>query len=465
MSDEVVSQLPKCLKGAEVKIFTTDGEIFEGKVYQTYDGKKPKLMVCELRVDGVLQPSCRKNGIGYEEVFIDEMASLEVTNITPAMEAAGYDPEECTLKLPTRPQKPMIAEGRSMLNRNSGRGGGTGHLGNLHKLRMPEILAQVQLEDPPEEQVLPWNRDQKFKPLVIPRPEQDPEHMEGDKFQGRLNFEFKDIRSRIPWTDANTPPDLDLPIKYYLVSKIDAFKECISQITDGLSKSGGPSKTKVEVGVSLQGQFLCRLGKLSLVCLATSSAVYLFDVVALGDVVCFQSDEANLKTIFENQSILKVANDFRGANDLLFHQAGVRVRNVVDLTAQHSLFFALTTGAGHLPKYTPSTPHLARAYLGVKGSHLYLPKYRLSHLNEDTAIWMERPLTKVLEVNAVRDTMYLLEIHRCQAQAIQSFAIRASDVMINDYKNGDDNDVLVKIHESHVMPDETSKVFFRHALN
>ena len=56
--------------------------------------------------------------------------------------------------------------------RNSGRGGGTGHLGNLHKLRMPEILAQVQLEDPPEEQVLPWNRDQKFKPVVIPRPEQ-----------------------------------------------------------------------------------------------------------------------------------------------------------------------------------------------------------------------------------------------------------------------------------------------------
>ena len=60
------------------------------------------------------------------------------------------------------------------------------------------------------------------------------------------------------------------------------------QILDGLSKSGGPSQTKVEVGVSLQGQFLCRLGKLSLVCLATSSAVYLFDVVALGDVVCFQ---------------------------------------------------------------------------------------------------------------------------------------------------------------------------------
>ena len=62
MSDEVVGQLPKCLKGAEVKIFTTDGEIFEGKVYQTYDGKKPKLMVCELRVDGVLQ-------VGVTELF------------------------------------------------------------------------------------------------------------------------------------------------------------------------------------------------------------------------------------------------------------------------------------------------------------------------------------------------------------------------------------------------------------
>ena len=41
-----------------------------------------------------------------------------------------------------------------------------------------------------------------------------------------------------------------------------------------------------------------------------------------------KSDEANLKTIFENQSILKVANDFRGANDLLFHQVSLLKPNM-----------------------------------------------------------------------------------------------------------------------------------------
>ena len=95
----------------------------------------------------------------------------------------------------------------------------------------------------------------------------------------------------------------------------------------------------------------------------------------------------------------------------------------------------LLTGSGHLPKYAPSCAHLARVYLGVKGAHLYLPKYRLSHLDQDTAVWMERPMTKVLEINAVRDTMYLLEVHRCQAQAIQNFVNRGTDVMLRDFKD------------------------------
>ena len=60
------------------------------------------------------------------------------------------------------------------------RSGQRSHLNSQHQLRMPEILAQVQLEDPPAEHVI---SHQKFSPIDIPVPEQDAEHMEGDKYQ------------------------------------------------------------------------------------------------------------------------------------------------------------------------------------------------------------------------------------------------------------------------------------------
>ena len=110
----------------------------------------------------------------------------------------------------------------------------------------------------------------------------------------------------------------------------------------------------IKVGVSLQGRFLSRLGQLSLLCLATDSAVYLFDVVSLGQDACFGGDVAaaedrpNLKTVMQHKAIQKVACDFRGANDLLFHQFGIRVANLTDLTAGHATLFAMTTGENNI---------------------------------------------------------------------------------------------------------------------
>ena len=74
----------------------------------------------------------------------------------------------------------------------------------------------------------------------------------------------------------------------------------------------------------------------------------------------------------------------------------------------------------------------------------------MSHLDEDTAVWMERPLTKVLEVNAVRDTMYLLEVLRCQSQAVLSFIDRGTDVMLRDFK--DVSSISLSVWNGHLGP-------------
>ena len=108
----------------------------------------------------------------YYRKYMVQIASLEKKNMQLCIDFHFQRLQKSVAKLTSNWSSNVYVLTNGLPRRNSGRGGGTGHLGNLHKLRMPEILAQVQLEDPPEEQVLPWNRDQKFKPLVIPRPEQ-----------------------------------------------------------------------------------------------------------------------------------------------------------------------------------------------------------------------------------------------------------------------------------------------------
>ena len=50
--------------------------------------------------------------------------------------------------------------------------------------------------------------------------------------------------------------------------------------------------------------------------------------------------------------------------------------------------------------------------MGVKAQFLYFPHKRAYNLDKDTEIWLERPLQTHLELNAVYDVMYLLDLHR-----------------------------------------------------
>ena len=50
--------------------------------------------------------------------------------------------------------------------------------------------------------------------------------------------------------------------------------------------------------------------------------------------------------------------------------------------------------------------------MGVKAQFLYFPHKRAYNLDKDTEIWLERPLPAHLELNAVYDVMYLLDLHR-----------------------------------------------------
>ena len=94
-----------------------------------------------------------------------------------------------------------------------------------------------------------------------------------------------------------------------------------------------------------------------------------------------------------------VFHDVRQPSDILYHKYKVTLKNVDDTLVTHTLFTCQSIYAGFLPKYAVSVSNLARAYLGIKGVHLYFPHYRQQNLKADTEIWMERPLKEHTIVN------------------------------------------------------------------
>ena len=161
------------------------------------------------------------------------------------------------------------------------------HLNNLHLLRMPELLEQVQMEDPTP---LPVSKDIPGA-LCIPQPEQDPEHMEGDKYKNRHSVEFTAARNQT-WKDKNIPPDIHVAEIMFLIE--DTCASIFSKAVEHLRQTR-------TIAVSLEGQFLGRLGKLSLISFATPERVYMFDVAKMGT-SCF---DMGLRQILEDSDIQK----------------------------------------------------------------------------------------------------------------------------------------------------------------
>ena len=125
----------------------------------------------------------------------------------------------------------------------------------------------------------------------------------------------------------------------------------------------------------------------------------------------------------------------RQPSDILYHKYKVTLKNVDDTLVTHTLFTCQSIYAGYLPKYAVSVSNLARAYLGVKGAHLYFPHYRQQNLKADTEIWMERPIKEHMIVNALRNVMYLLELRYFTKKAYSSFHRNAVDVLLSHVRD------------------------------
>jgi len=318
------------------------------------------------------------------------------------------------------------------------------HLDRLHPPQMEELVAQMQIMPPPNLHQL---ANQELCPRVLPVPMQEIQHMTGDKFKDRSVEQYRVIREAT-WKDQHTPPVLHLcPKKLYVIEDPKkAFEFAMNELSN-----------KATVGLSMQGKNLSRTGVLSLVLLSTKEAIFLFDVLALGEKFIFDS-ESPLRNILEDSGVMKVLHDSRIICDLLHHKYQVTLSNVYDTLAAHTVFGTYAIYAGYMPKHTFPFTDLVRGYLGVKAQFLYFPHKRAYNLDKDTEIWLERPLPAHLELNAVYDVMYLLDLHRLTKRAMDRPFRLMTDVLMRDLRDADDIDNSIKVPQVHLLPSDSRKV-------
>ena len=319
------------------------------------------------------------------------------------------------------------------------------HLEKLYPPQMNEILGQLQIAPPP---ILHRLEQQSLTPRLLPVPLQELAHMTGEKYKDKNVEQFRIIRSYV-WSNSRTPPELKwCPTKLYVVDdpmQPEAFDYALNEINN-----------HTMIGLSIQCHKGGRAAEISLLLLSTKTEVFSFDIVKLGADLCFNNSP--LRDLLQDGGVMKVVHDCRPMTDLFKHQYDINLTNLYDTLAAHVVFSTWSTYHGHLPRYTFPLNEMIRGYLGIKAQFCYFPHKRAYAKDKDSEIWLKRPLEAHMEMNAVYDAMYLLELQRLTREAMNRPFIQMTELLMKDLRDADELENAMKMANLHKLPENSTKV-------
>jgi exonuclease 3'-5' domain-containing protein 1 len=143
-------------------------------------------------------------------------------------------------------------------------------------------------------------------------------------------------------------------------------------------------------GVSLEGENVCRHGKVSWILISAKKTLVPIDVIALSQEAPTVWDTLK-KCIFENKKLVKIFHDCRPAADYLFHKHGIKLINVFDTQVADAFIVRNTTGFH--PSELRSLPNVLQLY------NARIPSEELDYIrkfdqleDKENSPWMVRPL-------------------------------------------------------------------------
>ena len=249
----------------------------------------------------------------------------------------------------------------------------------------------------------------------------------------------KIIRQKL-WKNHKSFPTIETPLKLYV---IDKFDDLFSEAVETLDKCA-------RVGLSCEGKMLGRHGKLCWVALSTEDDVFMFDIISLGEDVF----KFGLRHILQEGSIKKIVHDARFIADCLHHQYGVEIVNMYDTMVGDQVLLNQQVFEGFLPSNFRSLSTLLRDYLGIEDYHIFYPRYRRTHLEQDSSVWETRPASQWLLLGAARNCLYLQALHRVVRKATILPFHQAVGVLQGCVREQDDPDAQKSLQGLESLPDK-----------
>lgn len=389
----------------------------------------------------IILSQCRKLGSlktysAPQEFLSDEIISIGLVTSSSKSESALQE------NMATNHLYPVVKNKKQHLANEVDLMAESEHLSRLFPIQMNELLAQNQIVPPP---IMKIAEQLPLKPKLLPIPVQETSHMTGKAFVDKDIPQYRTIRE-FTWIDRNTPPHLmSCPTNYYMIDK-----EVIS--TKEFKKVKEELFSQSMVGFSMQGsQGLSRLGEASLIGFSTKKSLFLFDVLSLGLEWCF-GEEGLVRDILEDQRILKVIHDCRAMSDMLKNKFNVILTNVYDTLAAHVVFSTWAIYSGYMPRYAMPLSDLIRGYLGVAPEFIAFQHARNYAKKKDSEIWMTRPISPELEMIAVYESMYLLDLQRATREAMNKPFFKMTEILLNDVSSADELDCAMKIGNLQQLP-------------
>jgi len=168
--------------------------------------------------------------------------------------------------------------------------------------------------------------------------------------------------------------------------------------------------------------------------------------------------EMGLRELLNDGSSTKVMHDCRLPSDMLHHQFGVTLTNVYDTLAAYTCFATWSIYGNVLPYYAVSYNHVVRCFYGVDTRHLFFPHYRANARDQDTAVWLNRPLELRLEAGAVANVSYLLDLQQATTRCMNEPFHRTTQYMLDSIRNAEELDAEISSLSPETLPSNLSRV-------
>ncbi|XP_068208846.1 piRNA biogenesis protein EXD1-like [Palaemon carinicauda] len=245
------------------------------------------------------------------------------------------------------------------------------------------------------------------------------------------------------------PPKVQRPEKWVIIDSTgDAFKKAISII-----------HSEKDISVAIEGQNIGRSGTLAWLCIATSSIIFLFDLVNIGPSEAFK---AGLGEVFLDENILKILHDCRSVEDMLHHQFKINLNNVFDTQAAE-VYLYMINHKDSVPVFASGLPSLLIRYLKLSKHHVFFSRVREECSKNDESIWFERPLPNALCEGLARSVMYLRELRLVLVRLMMVDLAQIIGLYLGSLRDKDSTTVATI--EPHVVPAEVQRLRRRRVNN